>query len=217
MTIYIKDQEVPFTLTREPTKLRMPTCLGGSSSVFIKQAPSGVYNDTENQYWANAQNNNEYYGVSSYLYAWTATSGTQELVNIEGEGGILTHIISPVLLSIGHTCKVTIVADGVTTIFNHVSPLSSSRFLIGGYLHGRRPYTNASAYGNTLAGGFQDEGFEGYSSTAIFTMTPLQAISEGIGLQYKNSLKVTLESTGNSTATCFNYSSVKILRQKATF
>ena len=149
-------------------------------------------------FWATIDVSHTDKGYESVSLSCAADTTEQTIVDISGSG-VLTHAMSPAPSAVGViTIRATI--DGIVKTFTSetLSGANASRYMIGHFIGAGAE--SVAANGAGISSG-NDSGYSS-SGDAIMLTTPIQALNiGGIGLVFKTSLKVTVQSSVNVTAT----------------
>jgi len=134
------------------------------------------------------------FGFDTATLQQTSDTTEQTVIDVSGQSGVLTNVVSPSLVSGGGTVTVRVTVDGSLKTFIATLVTSNSSVM---YLGGTAGWGGSTAAVNY--GANQDFG---YSLNPQFIMlNPAQAIEQGvIGIPFKNSLKVTVQGSTNLRA-----------------
>ena len=149
-------------------------------------------------FWASIDVSHTDKGYESVSLSCAADTTEQTIVDVTASG-VLTHVMSPAPSAAGIiTIRATI--DGVvkTFISETLSGANASRYMIGHFIGAGAEATAANGAG--ISSG-NDSGYSS-SGDSIMLTTPIQALNIGkVGLVFNTSLKVTVQSSVNVTAT----------------
>ncbi len=199
--------------------INIPYASGGGGKVFLPLAETLIHNQAIALIDASgsllASNASGFYTVienpDSLEKGWQAdtlvvagNTTEQTILDESGQGGVLTHILSPRLTTVGtHTIRVTL-DNEVYTFVSSTDPSNAQRFCLGYFGH-FSPGTSTSFPGGNNARSFGDLAEIG--TRQYWLPNPVEALQFGIGMPFENSIKVTYQSsvnpqTGNETGKC---------------
>jgi len=214
MSILVKDNPLvraPSILAKD---LNFPLLQIRTANLYTKNGSSGIYASTDANFWATDDYLHDYATAASVGAIFTSANDTQVIVDISGESGILTHVVSPEV-DVNNDITITIERDGVATVYLAELTVGSSRAVMGGCKPGMYASVSNAISDNSMFGSYNDYGFTTYSGTSMLLIHPDQALYEGIGLPYENSLKVTIGATGAAATTYSRYAMVKFIRRQS--
>ena len=128
---------------------------------------------------------------------------------ITGVSGIVTNIVGASVVGVG-TNSIIVTADGKEYIFNFDNMSASFRPVLGGF-EGISPLQTQGNYIGDIS--YTDRGWDAAKSQMTL-LTPMQTISRGIGIRFKDSLKVEqVASTGIESAAFHNRAVVTYVKR----
>lgn len=176
---------------------------GGNTGFIFPQyvAPSGrialqssgsVQLATSTAFWTAISLSKTLAGYETDRLTGALDTTEQTIVDINGGDGVLTQIISPHITSGTLTIRVT--TDGNLETFTVAIGATAARVCMGDILFIKPSNTLANSSGQ---GSASDTGFDDPTSTSrtILYSTPTWAVAKKIGIPFKESLKVTIQSS----------------------
>jgi len=218
MTIHIVDNPlVTLAPVSKPNEMRMPLIQCAPGSLRRKIAVSVTSASAISSFWGGITGGpNEYSTEGFYYKRWTGSSQNL-VVDLQGQGGIVTHIMTPQING-DSIVKLTMVIDGVKT-YAEYSIEGGLRMCMGGFRHGTLPYSSSTVNRTTEFGSYADHGWAASGATESLCMSPVQTVTEGIGIPFKESLYIDLNPvsatySGYITSNVYRYNGlITIMRQ----
>lgn len=168
--------------------LIFPSTAAQGVNIALKSAASSSFLSNATGFWTAIDVSHTPLGYESVSLATATNTTEQEIIDLSGQGGVLTQILCPELSASG-TVTVRITIDGVvTTITSPVLAFSAKRFCLGGFIISGTTITSGDGVGD---GGALDGGYD--SAPFTLMLTPIQSLKYNIGMPYKSSCKVTVQ------------------------
>lgn len=177
--------------------LTFPSAPVFQGTISIKNGSTTIYNDASSSFYTSLETSHTSSGFEMATYSQAANTTEQTIVDVS-TSGVLTNIMSCSLSGAGDiTIRITI--DGQETAIT-TTVQNTRKVLMGGFTS-NQPTATTGNLGNTI-GGYNDLGFLSDPTAREFQMlTPIQVIQKGIvGMLFKESLKVTIQSSVSLTA-----------------
>jgi len=182
-------------------RFRMPRLELRSDGINMKTGLNTRVFATESSFWSTFATTAQGFREGAQLTNVVNGAVLDKLLDIQGESGIITHIISPETSSnatLG-SMEILVIADGVSTNYKFNDIPKLSRAILGGIKPGVNSIIGSTAKDNTEYGSYLDEGWlalstDTYNSIGV-VLTPWQCLSEGIGIPYENSIEIYITKT----------------------
>jgi len=169
--------------------LIMPSASGLTAGLKVKTALATVAGSNNNAFFDAFIIDHSPLGYETTKFTGVSDATEQTMLSESGFGGVLTTIVLPAPLATGIiTCTISIDTDE-DIIFTFNGALATQRCFIGGFLQGIE--ASASTTHGTSFGGGNDSGYN--ISAVNLMLTPSQALNEGIGLKFNNSVTVKVQ------------------------
>ena len=177
----------------------LPQFVMSESFIALKDSGTSSIFGNSTDFWSASALGRDFSNVGFTTVIDTAAAPTsKQIVNITGSG-VLTQILSPAVNN-NTEIRVVIIRDGETINIDFPNAASSFRGALGGFI---AKSITTSADRSTDYGSGGDSGFS--STISLLALTPLQALSSGIGLSFNQSLTITVTAvTGSFDTGLFN-------------
>lgn len=157
--------------------------------VYIKAAEGSATGASSVAFWDAINLPHTEFGFESVSLVATSDTSEQTIVDISGQEGVLTHVLTPAM-AIAGVMTVRITKDGKVLTFTSPSYAGATRFCVGHF-----PWVRADASVSVATAfyGARDGGYGNTAATYATLSTPAQAILDFTGIKFKDSLKVTIQ------------------------
>lgn len=177
--------------------LTMPFSVIRQTSLTLKEDASSLPLANNSDFYSALEFNNSQFGFDAATLQLAAVSTEQEIVNLSGQSGVLTNVISG-LDTTANDITIRVTADGELFTFT-ANPFTLFGVVVVGDVltyRGSNGVTQANVYGNGFDSGFSVTP----GDHAKLILTPVQVVMRGLhGIPFKDSLIVTTQSA-NATA-----------------
>ena len=188
LTLNLNDRTVH---RAELEAMRMPKTIGYYTNLFIKNNLNTRYDSNSATFWLAAFRDGllTQHGYKGVYRGGMSGTSKNTIFEASGISGTLTHIVGATLGVTNGSTSIIVTVDGTEIAFNYESVAQHSRPCIGGVITGLAPQSlPGGIYESFDFGSYNDYGF--YSGTPGFLLTPSQALLYGIGIRFKDSIKV---------------------------
>lgn len=170
--------------------LIMPQTTNTKAQINIKTSLGAASNANTSNFYSIVETAHSAFGYEIVTLSQAANNTEQTILDIT-DSGVLTNILSPTINSNGAIMTVRVTIDGSVTTFTDVLvTVGSSALLIGGFINLATDNNNGTSYGGL--------GDAGYGAPKHIMLNPVQIVEKGgIGMVFKNSLKVTIQGSAS--------------------
>lgn len=134
------------------------------------------------------------FGFITATMSPVADTTEQTIIDVTGEAGVLTQVISPTISTANSDMIIKVTVDGVDKEFTGKLVTSGTDVLtLGGFRTWEAATASEANYGQQNDGGYN-------TGQLSALLTPPQAIELGMGIPYETSIKVTVQGSDNLTA-----------------
>lgn len=212
MTLIVKQAEAVVAEVATAPIYKFPTGFIMNTQLTLNEGSNTAdYYATSNSFWTGSFNRD-----SPNTYNWTSKYGICvdanpiTLIDLEGQSGVLTNIITPTGET-GAVITTTYEVDGRLYSYQHTMIGGQyHRRIWGGNYDGLSSITDSTTAIHPGRGSAADFGWSTSGIKGLFS--PLQNRGSGIGIPYTNSLKVTIQSTEFVATEYRNYGGAAYVR-----
>jgi hypothetical protein len=174
-------------LSKSVNKPFMPKTTAAYNTISLKNGVSTSYIANTTTFFSVLQADNSYMAKSGAQISASNSTARQVIIEINGQSGTLTTVISPTP-KITSDISIFVTVDGVEYEYQFKNLNASYRAVLGGFSNVKQD-TAPHDSPNTI-GSYKDEGFLQFER---YILNPVQAMQKNIGVPFKKSLKVEVQ------------------------
>ena len=214
MTIYVNQNSVIPDLTPRQEWI-MPRHQAVDDLIIMKRGGSS-YQESNGSSFSQGMLDTQFGERESAFHSFTSTLVDKTVMEVDGESGVITHIITPTVTSNGQKITVHVTVDGITTDYEFSYLRTGFRGVLGGARAGVTGSDNTGFHGTVDYGSggsttdisfFNplDSGHWDNNPSQLYILTPKQTLDDGIGIPFKNSMRVGISNAGVDVMTISKY------------